>query len=87
MHSYTAWVLSRAGKHREAIEDGRRAVQLSPESEMSSCSSAYSQSAGEHQPAFDAMKRLEKHGLSEQYARIIEDFKEGRPVGEAAGHA
>ena len=36
VHSYYAWVLSREGKHREAIEHGRVAVKLSPQSEMSS---------------------------------------------------
>ena len=63
VHSYTSWVLSRAGKHREAIEHGRVAVKLSPESEMSSIMLfRVLWNAGEHQQAFDEMKRLEKYG-------------------------
>ena len=31
VRSYYAWVLSREGKHREAIEHGRAGVKLSPE--------------------------------------------------------
>jgi predicted Zn-dependent protease len=79
LHSYMAWVLSRAGKHREAIAHGRVAVKLSPESEMSSI--MYFRvlwSAGEHAQAFDEMKRLEKYGPSEEYARMMAEWSEGK---------
>jgi predicted Zn-dependent protease len=83
VHSYTSWVLSRAGKHREAIEHGRVAVKLSPESEMSSIMFfRVLWSAGEHQQAFDEMKRLEKYGPSEGYAQLMQEWSEGRPVDE-----
>lgn len=36
LHSYMGWILSHCEQHREAIEHGRVAVKLSPESEMSS---------------------------------------------------
>src|SRR5258708_38418565 len=62
-HSYMSWVLSRAGKHREAIEHGRVAVKLSPQSEMSSIMLfRVFWSAGEHQQAYDELKRLEEIG-------------------------
>ena len=85
VHSYMAWVLSRADKHREAIEHGRVAVRLSPESEMSSIMFfRVLWSAGEHQQAFDEMKRLEKFGHSEEYARLMQEWNEGKPAdGEA----
>ena len=79
LHSYMAWVLSRSGKFREAIEHGRVAVKLSPESEMSSIMLfRVLWSAGEHVQAFDEMKRLEKYGHSEEYARLIEEWDEGK---------
>jgi hypothetical protein len=40
-------------------------------------------SAGEHQQAFDEMKRLEKYGYSEAYARLMQEWNEGKPVDEA----
>jgi len=80
VHSYCGWVLSRAGKHREAIEHGRVAVKLSPESEISSIMLfRVLWSAGEHQQAFDEMKRLEKYGHSEEYARMMQEWDEGKP--------
>jgi predicted Zn-dependent protease len=82
-HSYMAWVLSRAGKHRDAIEHGRVAVKLSPESEMSSIMLfGVLWSAGEHRQAFDEMKRLEKHGHSEEYARLMREWNEGKRAEE-----
>lgn len=85
VHSYTAWALSSGGKHREAIEHGRVAVKLSPESEMSSIMLfRVLWSAGEHQQAFDEMKRLEKYGHSEEYARLMEEWNEGKTAGENA---
>jgi predicted Zn-dependent protease len=84
VHSYMSWVLSRAGKHREAIEHGRVAVKLSPQSEMSSIMLfRVLWSAGEHQQAFDEMKRLEKYGNSEEYARLMQEGNEGKPANEA----
>jgi predicted Zn-dependent protease len=83
VHSYMSWVLARAGKHREAIEHGRVAVKLSPESEMSSIMFfRVLWSAGEHQQAFDEMKRLEKYGHSEGYAQLMQEWSEGKPVDE-----
>lgn len=85
VHSYMSWVLSRAGKHREAIEHGRVAVKLSPESEMSSIMLfRVLWSAGEHQQAFDEMKRLEKYGHSEGYAHLMQEWNEGKPADGAA---
>jgi predicted Zn-dependent protease len=80
VHSYMAWVLSRQGKHREAIEHGRVAIKLSPESEISSIMLfRVLWSAGEHQQAFDEMKRLEQFGHSEGYARMMQEWNEGKP--------
>ena len=88
VHSYMSWVLSRAGKHREAIEHGRVAVKLSPESEMSSIMLfRVLWGAGEHQEAFDEMKRLEKCGHSEAYAQLMEEWNEGKPGDEANGES
>jgi predicted Zn-dependent protease len=80
VHSYYAWVLSREGKHREAIEHGRVAVKLSPESEMSSIMLfRVLWSAGEHKQAFDEMERLKQYGHSEGYARMMQEWNEGKP--------
>jgi predicted Zn-dependent protease len=79
LHSYMAWIQSRSGKHREAIEHGRIAIKLSPESEMSSLMFfRVLWSAGEHAQAFDEMKRLEKYGHSEEYARLMAEWSEGK---------
>jgi predicted Zn-dependent protease len=84
VHSYMAWILSRGGKHREAIEHGRVAVRLSPESEMSSIMLfRVLWSAGEQGQAFDEMKRLSTYGRSEEYERMMQDWNEGKPVEEA----
>lgn len=83
VHSYAAWALSQAGIHREAIEHGRVAVKLSPESEMSSIMLfRVLWSAGEHGQAFDEMKRLEQHGHSEEYARMMKEWNEGKSAEE-----
>ena len=79
VHSYMAWVLSRQGKHREAIEHGRVAIKLSPESEISSIMLfRVLWSAGEHRQAFDEKKRLEKRGQSEAYALLMQEWNEGK---------
>ena len=81
VHSYYAWVLSREGKHREAIEHGRVAVKLSPESEMSSILLfRVLWSAGEQMQAFDERKRLEQYGPSEEYARMMQEWNESNPA-------
>jgi predicted Zn-dependent protease len=81
VHSYYAWVLSREGKHREAIEQGRVAVRLSPESEISSIMLfRVLWNAGEHQQAFDEQKRLEKRGVSDGYALLMQEWAEGGPA-------
>jgi predicted Zn-dependent protease len=80
VHSYYGWVLSRQGKHREAIEHGRVAVKLSPESEISSIMLfRILWSAGQHKEAFDEQKRLEQYGPSEEYARMMQEWKESKP--------
>jgi predicted Zn-dependent protease len=79
VHSYTSWVLSRQGRHREAIEHGRVAVRLSPESEISSVMLfRVLWSAGEHRQAFEEKKRLEKRGQSEAYALLMQEWNEGK---------
>ena len=85
LHSYMAWILSRGGKHREAIEHGRIAIKLSPESEMASVMLFRALwSAGEHALAFEEKKRLEQYGHSEEYARMMAEWSEGAKPGEAA---
>jgi predicted Zn-dependent protease len=80
VHSYYSWVLSREGKHRAAIEQGRVAVRLSPESEISSIMLfRVLWNAGEHEQAFDEMKRLEKYGHSEGYELLMKEWNEGEP--------
>jgi predicted Zn-dependent protease len=77
VHAYMCWILSRSGKHREAIEHGRVAVRLSPESELSSVMLFRALwGAGEHALAFEEMKRLEKYGRSEEYARMMQEWNE-----------
>jgi len=85
LHSYMAWALSRGGRHREAIEHGRVAVKLSPESEMSSVMLFRALwSAGEHAQAFEEKKRLEKYGHSDEYARMMQEWDEGKKDGAAS---
>lgn len=83
IHSYYGWVLSRKGKHREAIEHGRVGVKLSPESEISSIMLfRILWSAGERKEAFDEQKRLAQYGPSEEYARMMQEWKEIKPENE-----
>jgi hypothetical protein len=35
--------------------------------------------AGEHKEAFDEQKRLERYGPSEEYARMMQEWKESKP--------
>jgi predicted Zn-dependent protease len=79
VHCYYAWVLSREGKHREAIESGRVAVKLSPESEISSIMLfRVLWNAGERRQAFDEKKRLGERGVSDGYALLMQEWNEGK---------
>ncbi|HTM17803.1 MAG TPA: hypothetical protein VL135_12895 [Terracidiphilus sp.] len=80
IHSYYGWVLSRESKHHQAIDHGRVAVKLSPESEISSIMLfRMLWSAGQHKEAFDEKKRLEQYGASEEYARMMQEWNESKP--------
>ena len=80
VHSYYSWVLSREGKHREAIDHGRVAIKLSPESEISSIMLfRVLWSANQRKEAFDEMNRLEQYGPSEEYARMMQELNESKP--------
>ena len=80
VHSYYSWVLSREGKHREAIDHGRVAIKLSPESEISSIMLfRVLWSANQRKEAFDEMKRSEQYGPSEEYARMMQEWNESKP--------
>ena len=79
LHSYMGWILSHCGQHREAIEHGRVKVKLAPESEMSSIMLfRVLWNAGEHAEAFEEMKRLQQYGHSEEYARMMQEWNEGK---------
>lgn len=79
VHCYYAWVLSRSGKHREAIEQGRLSVKMSPESEVSSIMLfRVLWNAGEHGQAFDEKKRLESYGVSDGYALLMQEWNTGK---------
>ena len=71
-HAYVAWVLSYNGRHREAIEHGKVAVQLSPRSErVSLLFFRVLWSADERSQALDEMRRFVALEDSEEYAQII----------------
>ena len=76
-HSYLGWILSRGGRHREAVEEARVAVQLSPDSERASLLLfRVLWSAGERDLAFEEMKRFLAVGKSEEYSKMLEGWKE-----------
>jgi Tfp pilus assembly protein PilF len=76
-HSYLAWVLSRAGRHREAIEHGRVAIQLSPKSErVSILLFRVLWSAGESTQALDEMKRFMAIGHSDEYLSVMRELEQ-----------
>jgi tetratricopeptide (TPR) repeat protein len=76
-HSYLAWVLSRVGRHREAIEHGRVAIQLSPESErVSILLFRVLWSAGESTQALDEMKRFMAIGHSDEYLSVMNELEQ-----------
>jgi hypothetical protein len=53
-------------------------VRLQPESELSSVMLFRALwGAGEHALAFEEMRRLEKYGHSEEYARMMQEWNEG----------
>jgi predicted Zn-dependent protease len=75
-HSYLGWVLSRNGRHREAIEQGRVAVQLKPASErVSLLLFRVLWSAGERDLALEEMKRFLAVGHSDEYSKMLEEWK------------
>jgi predicted Zn-dependent protease len=76
-HSYLGWILSRSGQHREAVEHGRVAVELSPKSErVSLLLFRVLWSAGERDLAFDEMKRYMAIGHSDEYAAMLKAWKQ-----------
>lgn len=76
-HSYLAWVLSRVGRHREAIQHGRVAIQLSPESERASILLfRVLWSAGETIQALDEMKRFMAIGHSDEYLSVMSELEQ-----------
>ncbi len=75
-HSYLGWVLSRSGRYREAIEHGRVGVQLSLTSErVSLLLFRVLLAAGERDLAFEEMKRFLAIGHSDEYSRMLEEWK------------
>jgi predicted Zn-dependent protease len=71
-HGYLAWVLSRGGRYRDAIEHGKVAVQLSPRSErVSLLFFRVLWGADERQQALDEMRRFVMLEDSEEYAQIV----------------
>ncbi|MFY9856042.1 MAG: bacterial transcriptional activator domain-containing protein [Terracidiphilus sp.] len=74
-HSYLGWILSRSGRHREAIEHGRVAVRLEPESErVSLLLFRVLWGAGERGDAFEEMKRFMAVGHSDEYSKLMEEW-------------
>ncbi|MGA2889772.1 MAG: BTAD domain-containing putative transcriptional regulator [Terracidiphilus sp.] len=74
-HGYLAWILSRTGRHREAIEHGRVAIQLEPTSER--VSMLYFRvlwGAGERNDALNEVKRFTAVGHSDEYSRMLEEW-------------
>ena len=75
-HSYLGWMLSKKGKHREAIEHGRLAVKFEPASErVSLLFFRVLWSAQEYQEAFAEMQRFSAYGHSEEYVRMMAEWK------------
>jgi tetratricopeptide (TPR) repeat protein len=76
-HSYLGWILSRGGRHREAIEHGRVAVQLSPQSEKASLALfRVLWGAGERDLAFEEMKRFVAIGHSNEYSLMMKEWEQ-----------
>jgi predicted Zn-dependent protease len=76
-HGYLGWVLSRSERYREAVEHGRVGIQLSPKSEMVSLLLfRVLLAAGERELAFEEMKRFVVVGKSEEYSKMLDEWKE-----------
>ena len=76
-HSYLGWILSRSARYREAIEHCRVGIQLSPEAErVSLLLFRVLLAAGERDSAFEEMKRFLAVGKSEEYSKMLEEWKE-----------
>ncbi len=74
-HAYLGWIYSCGERHREAIEHGRAAVQLSPKSERESVLLfRVFWGAGESNLAFEEMKRFLAVGEPEEYLSIIQEL-------------
>jgi tetratricopeptide (TPR) repeat protein len=76
-HGYLGWILSRSGRYREAIEHGRVGIELSPKSErVSLLLFRVLLAAGERDSAFEEMKRFLAVGKSEEYSKMLAEWKE-----------
>jgi predicted Zn-dependent protease len=76
-HAYLGWIYSRGQKHREAIEQGRVAVKLSPMGERESVLLfRVLWGAGESNLAFEEMKRFLEVGRPEEYLNIIQELSQ-----------
>lgn len=75
-HAYLAWVFSNVGDHRKAIQHGTLAIQFEPDQERISL--LYFRvlwGAHEYQQAFDEMQRFSLCGYSEEYTRMMHEWK------------
>jgi tetratricopeptide (TPR) repeat protein len=76
-HGYLGWILSRSARYREAIAHCRVGIQLSPESErVSLLLFRVLLAAGERDLAFEEMKRFLAVGKSEEYSKMLAEWKE-----------
>jgi hypothetical protein len=76
-HGYLGWILSRSGRFREAVEHGRVGTLLSPKSErVSLLLFRVLLAAGERDLAFEEMKRFLAVGKSEEYSKMLAEWKE-----------
>jgi predicted Zn-dependent protease len=75
-HSYLGWILSRTGRHREAIEQSRVAVQMEPASERISLLLFRALwGAGERNEALHEMNRFTAIGHSDEYSKMMEEWE------------
>ena len=76
-HAYLGWVLSRSSRFREAIAHCRVGIKLAPDSErVSLLLFRVLLAAGERDLAFEEMKRFLAVGKSEEYAKMLEEWKD-----------
>jgi tetratricopeptide (TPR) repeat protein len=76
-HGYLGWILSRSARFREAIDHCREGVRLSPDSErVSLLLFRVMLAAGERDLAFEEMKRFLAVGKSEEYSKMLAEWKE-----------